>query len=132
MNALSRFDCRLFLSALAVGLAGLCWLSCAAKAVEVEPTVEGDVAWYNVSAWGVEGKGWPDTARYFDRLPGRAEATVRSAVWNLSRHSAGMSVRFRTDARTIHARYGLLSASLAISASGRGIFRVAIAPCIAK
>ena len=79
-----------------------------------EPLVEGDLAWYDVTQWGVEGKGWTDTARYFDRLPAKAEKSVRPPVWNLSRHSAGMLVRFETDAPAIHARYDLLSASLAM------------------
>jgi hypothetical protein len=42
-------------------------------------------------------------------LPAKAEQTVRAAVWNLSRHSAGMAVRFRTDATTIKARWTLTS-----------------------
>lgn len=70
--------------------------------------------WHDVRDWGVEGRGWSDTARYFDRLPARAEGKVRSAVWNLSRHSAGMSVRFRTDATSISVDYKLLSSSLAM------------------
>ncbi len=72
------------------------------------------VNWQDVSGWGVEGKGWSETARYYDRLPLRAEGKVRSAVWNLSRHSAGMVARFRTDAPTIHVRYRLLSSRLAM------------------
>lgn len=78
------------------------------------PTVTEGVAWYDVQDWGVEGKGWKDTERYYDRLPERAEKKVRSAVWNLSRHSAGMLVRFETDAPKIHARYKLRSANLAM------------------
>jgi len=78
------------------------------------PKVEGTVSWYDVRGWGVEGKGWADTARYFDRLPARAEGKVRAPVWGLSRHSAGMLFRFETDARVLHARYDLLSANLAL------------------
>ena len=37
--------------------------------------------WHDVQDWGVEGKGWDDTAKFFDRLPARAEETVRKAVW---------------------------------------------------
>lgn len=72
------------------------------------------VAWHDVKDWGVEGKGWTDTTRYFDRFPSKAEKAVPQPVWNLSRHSAGMVVRFETDAPAIHARWSLLSASLAI------------------
>src|SRR5687768_11373652 len=62
------------------------------------PKVEGGIAWYDVRQWGVEGKGWQETARYYDRLPAKAESTVRPPVWTLSRHSAGMLARFETDA----------------------------------
>lgn len=74
-----------------------------------------DVTWYDVREWGVEGKGWADTERYFDRLPARANGVVREPVWELSRHSAGMTARFVTDAPDIHVRYSLRSDRLALS-----------------
>ncbi|MCA9078041.1 MAG: SGNH/GDSL hydrolase family protein [Planctomycetaceae bacterium] len=70
--------------------------------------------WHDVQNWGVEGKGWDNTAKYFDRLPARAEGVVRDAVWGLSRHSAGMLVRFRTDAREIWADYAVTNDRLAM------------------
>jgi lysophospholipase L1-like esterase len=72
------------------------------------------LAWHDVKDWGVEGKGWTETERYFDRFPSRAEKSVPPAVWNLSRHSAGMAVRFETDAPAIHARWSLTGANLAL------------------
>lgn len=72
------------------------------------------VQWADVRDWGVEGRGFNDTEAYFDRLPGRAKPVVREAVWNLSRHSAGMMVRFRTDATEIHVDYGVTSSNLAM------------------
>ena len=80
----------------------------------VKPKSEGEIAWYDVRDWGVEGKGWSDTRRYFDRLPGRAEKVVREPVWVLSRHSAGMLTRFETDATELHVRYTLLDERLAM------------------
>ena len=74
-----------------------------------------ETTWHDVQSWGVEGKGWQDTKRYFDRLPGKAEGIVRDPVWSLSRHSAGMTAHFITDATDIHVRYGLLSDRLAMS-----------------
>jgi hypothetical protein len=65
------------------------------------------IGWHDVREWGVEGKGWADTEHYFDRLPGRAKGSVRDVVWNLSRNSAGLSARFRTDAQSIAARWTL-------------------------
>jgi hypothetical protein len=70
--------------------------------------------WHDVRDWGVEGKGWDDTIRYFDRLPAKARGVVREPVWDLSRHSAGMVVRFATDAPDIHVRYTLLYDTLAM------------------
>lgn len=74
------------------------------------------VHWRDVRDWGVEGKGWPEseTDKYFDRLPKRAKGVVRDAVWNLSRHSAGMLTRFRTDATEIWVDYKVTSSSLAM------------------
>jgi lysophospholipase L1-like esterase len=80
----------------------------------VSPKVENGIAWYDVRQWGVEGRAWNETTRYFDRLPARAEKTVRDAVWSLSRHSAGMAVRFETDATAIHVRHSVLNANLAM------------------
>ncbi len=72
------------------------------------------LTWHNVEDWGIEGQGWSDTARYYDRLPAKAEGVVSEAVWNLSRHSAGMSTRFMTDATEVWVKYTLLSDRLAM------------------
>jgi hypothetical protein len=84
---------------------------------KLTPAIEGNLAWYNVEEWGVEGRGWEtkELARYFDRLPASAESKVRKPVWNLSRHSAGMAIRFETDATEIHVDYKLYSTNLAMS-----------------
>ena len=82
------------------------------------PTVPADAQWHDVTTWGVEGRGWGDQERlrWFDRLPAKAEKTVTPAVWGLSRDSAGMMVRFKTDAKAIYTRYDLSKASLALPA----------------
>ena len=74
------------------------------------------LAWYDVTKSEIEGRILPDQsrARWFDRLPESAEGKVTSAVWNLSRHSAGMMVRFQTDATSIHVQYKLMKSSLAM------------------
>lgn len=78
-------------------------------------TIPADVVWRNVRDWGVEGRGFDDTANYFDRLPGRAKGVVRDDVWNRSRNSTGMSVRFETDSPAIYVRYTLLKEELAMA-----------------
>ncbi len=79
-----------------------------------KPATADSIRWHDVRDWGVEGKGWTETAKYFDRLPAKAEKSVRGAVWSLSRHSAGMLVQFSTDATAISADYALTSPSLAM------------------
>jgi hypothetical protein len=72
------------------------------------------VEWTDIRTLDVEGRGWNDTAAFYDRLPARANGMVPPAVYYLSRQSAGMLVRFTTDARTIKARWSLTSTNLAL------------------
>jgi hypothetical protein len=72
------------------------------------------VLWYDVLLLDLEGKGWKETRAPFDRLPATAQGVVREPVWSLSRHSAGLCVRFVTDATTIRARWTLTSDRLAM------------------
>jgi GDSL-like lipase/acylhydrolase family protein/SGNH-like hydrolase/esterase family protein len=74
----------------------------------------GTTLWYDARLLTVEGQGWSENKSAYDRLPSKAEGKVRSAVWNLSRHSAGIAVRFTTDAPALQARWTLTSASLAM------------------
>ena len=75
---------------------------------------EKDLLWYDVKNLDLEGKAWTDTKAHYDRLPAKAEGVVRDAVWGLSRHSAGLCVRFVTDATAIQARWKLTSPKLAM------------------
>lgn len=73
-----------------------------------KPNPNGKVVWYDIKLLDPEGQGWTDVAQPYDRLPARAEKVVRPEVWKLSRESAGICVRFITDASQIHARWSLL------------------------
>ena len=73
---------------------------------------EPKVDWTDVVGWRVEGRAFADRAAPYDRLPAAAEQTVRKEVWDLSRQSAGMAVRFRTDSPAVHVRYTLTKAQL--------------------
>lgn len=86
----------------------------AQEPVTVEPTVADGIKWYDATQWPVENKAWTDVDRYFARFPARAKGKVTDAVWNLSQHSAGEIVRFRTNADTIKVRYTLYSGSVAM------------------
>ncbi len=83
-------------------------------AMGVNKQADANLDWHDVTKWGVEGRefGGMERYRYFDRLPKSAEGKVTPAVWSLSRDSAGMMVRFKTDAPSIHARYKLVKANL--------------------
>ena len=66
-----------------------------------------DLLWYDAQRLCVEGMGWPDEAGAYQRFPERAEARVDELVWHLSRHSAGVRVRFITDTPCIGIRWHL-------------------------
>ncbi len=70
-------------------------------------TAQVDLSWKNpLNIPGknlVHGQGWP--ALDYHRLPDEAENKVRKAVWNLSRHAAGVKLRFSTNAQEIKVRY---------------------------
>lgn len=79
------------------------------------PFTETDgIRWYDARDIGLEGQGWRDLKAPYDRLPARAEGVVRDAVWSLSRHSAGLALRFVTDAPEIRAQWKLTSSNLAL------------------
>jgi len=90
----------------------------------VKTASESELSWYDVKEWGVEGRAWEDhdRLRYFDRMPAGAEEEMKAIVdgmglesaWNMSRCSAGMMARFRTNALAIHVRYRLLKDKLAM------------------
>jgi len=94
-------------------------IACCGIASAAEPlkfTEADKLRWYDIRQLGVEGQGWKeaDCKAPYDRLPAKAESTVREAVWNLSRNSAGMCVRFVTDAPALSARWTVTSDKLAM------------------
>lgn len=63
--------------------------------------------WYDALTLGVEGKAWPDTSRFAQRLPDRAEEHIRPELWSRAFTSAGFCVRFRSDSPRLWARWRL-------------------------
>lgn len=54
----------------------------------------------------MEGQAWPNEVKdFYDRLPTRAVKDVRKPVWELSKNSAGLQLRFITDASEIIVKY---------------------------
>jgi len=70
--------------------------------------------WYDGRLLPLEGRGWADTESFYDRLPAKAQGKVRPPVWGLSHHSAGMCLRFTTDATSIRVRWTLREGNLAM------------------
>jgi len=87
-----------------------------------------DLDWHDAKKFTVEGLGYKDLKSPYDRLPLRAENVVRQVVWDLSRDSSGVLVRFTAATPTIHARWTLTSRPLAspnitaIAASGLDLY----------
>jgi hypothetical protein len=71
-----------------------------------------EIYWRDANSLEIEGKGWLDTAGPFDRLPDSAQSKVSGAVWDLSKHSAGICIRFVTDAAAVSVRWSLTRDSL--------------------
>lgn len=76
--------------------------------------VSAATAWRPATDFEVEGRGWTNTASPYHRLPVSAKARVPEAVWNLSRQSAGLAVRFVAHAAQVKARWTLSDANLAM------------------
>jgi len=70
--------------------------------------------WYDGRLVLLEGRGWKNTESYYDRLPAKAKDKVRPPVWGLSHDSAGLCLRFATDAAAIKVRWTLRDGSLAM------------------
>ena len=70
-----------------------------------------NLKWWNPTQnefLAIEGQAWSTEVQDpYDRLPVRAKENVREAVWNLSKHSAGLMIRFRSNAEEILIRYAV-------------------------
>ncbi len=93
--------------------ANLLFFVCAVNAqiVNAEPQLR----WVDVKELCIEGKGWTDTKHFYDRFPAKAEGLIRKSVWDLSENSAGICVRFKTDATSISARWTLRNRKIALT-----------------
>jgi len=84
-------------------------LICCVQIQTVLAQKEEDIKWWNPAQSPfpvIEGQAWPNKVNYvYDRLPEYAKKKVREDIWDLSRNSAGLSIRFKTDASRILVRY---------------------------
>ncbi|MDK2973339.1 MAG: hypothetical protein PWP23_3094 [Candidatus Sumerlaeota bacterium] len=73
------------------------------------------VEWRNATEFEIEGRGWPETTAPYDRLPDSAIGKVPDTAWRLSKDSAGICVRFVTDASTVSTSWTLTKPGLAMA-----------------
>ncbi|MEY4940295.1 MAG: hypothetical protein RIQ93_2030 [Verrucomicrobiota bacterium] len=64
-----------------------------------------EVVWHSVPAVLVEGKAWAETGHAFDRLPKTAQSAVPPTTWSSAQDSAGLRLRFVSDAVDLRARW---------------------------
>jgi hypothetical protein len=94
---------------IALAVAGLLWL-----VPEQLSAADDPLTWTDARELTVDGKGWTDTASFYDRLPAKAKGVVRDPVWDLSHNSAGYCIRFTADTPVVHVKWDLTSAGLAM------------------
>ena len=103
-------------------------LSSAPLLAQTPPAPSPELEWTDAKKLTVEGLGFRDVKAPYDRLPGRAETVVPPAVWNLSRQSAGVVVRFVAGTTAVHARWKLSGKALsganstAVASSGLDLY----------
>jgi hypothetical protein len=73
-----------------------------------------ELRWQDAATLEVEGRGWHETTGPYDRLPESAKDKVSGTVWTLGQQSAGVCVRFVTDAAALQARWSVGSDALAM------------------
>ncbi len=73
-----------------------------------------DTVWHSGTEFLIEGKCWPNTSAPYSRFRQQDKDSLSQSVWNLGLHSAGVRVRFKSDASRIWVRWSLTSSNLAM------------------
>lgn len=70
-----------------------------------------NITYYGKDSFLIEGIGVPESLKEspYDRLPASYKDKVRKPVWELSKNSAGISVRFNTNSPTVKVKWALLN-----------------------
>ena len=59
----------------------------------------------DASNFPIYGKAIENTSATYERLPASLEGVIRKPVWDLAHHSAGISIRFRSNSTSIRLRW---------------------------
>ena len=68
-------------------------------------TAMAQLHYHEATQFKVIGRPVPDASRVYTRLPDSLKGKVRDALWNLGQNTAGMAVRFCSNARQIGVRW---------------------------
>ena len=67
--------------------------------------IKDSIQWFDAKQFKVLGQAWSDLKNPFDRLPAKAEGKVRSPLWKLSTHTAGLAIYFSSNSTSIQAEW---------------------------
>ncbi|SIO16889.1 Inosine-uridine preferring nucleoside hydrolase [Singulisphaera sp. GP187] len=81
-------------------------------AVSLGHAAASELQWKDATSLEIEGKGWAKTAGPFDRLPDSAQPKVNEVARAQSKDSAGICIRFVTEAPSVSVRWSLRNVAL--------------------
>lgn len=84
-------------------------LSLSLSAQDAEPARAKGFHYMDAEELPLFGKVLPETSARYERLPASLETVARKPVWRLGRNSAGLYVRFRSDAPEVRLRWTSLN-----------------------
>jgi hypothetical protein len=76
---------------------------------QVTPAPKDNSKYYGKESFLIEGTGIAESAKEspYDRFPLSAKGKVRQPVWDLSKNSAGLDVRFITNSKSVKVKWGV-------------------------
>jgi hypothetical protein len=88
----------------------LCCL-CTITIAQQSPAKKDNTKYYGKESFLIEGTGVAESAKEspYDRLPLSSKGKVRQAVWDLSKNSTGLTVRFLSNSSSIKVKWGILN-----------------------
>ncbi|MBQ8501726.1 MAG: SGNH/GDSL hydrolase family protein [Bacteroides sp.] len=67
------------------------------------------IVYHDAAQFPLYGKATDQTLTRYERLPKQLQDTLRQQLWDLGRNSAGLSIRFRTNSKTIKVKWESLN-----------------------
>jgi hypothetical protein len=88
----------------------LCFISSSAISQE-SPAKKDNTIYYDKESFLIEGTGVAESEKEspYDRLPASYKNKVRKPVWDLSKNSAGISLRFNSNSTSVKVKWALLN-----------------------